>query len=175
MAVMRTSAINTALRRDLGSDVEKAYEDAGIQVSSVLQMDDERLEINSAFDILIALLLIMVLLLSLVGGLGLMGTMSLNVLERSREIGVIRAFGGSNRSVFRVVVLEGIAIGVMSWLFSLLLAIPLTWLFCDVIGRSFLSMALDYRYSAVGAFLWFGLVIVFRLFPACCRRSTPCV
>jgi putative ABC transport system permease protein len=123
-------------------------------------MDDERMEINSAFGIIVALLLIMVLLLALVGGLGLMGTMSLNVIERSREIGVIRAFGGSNRSVFRVVVLEGIVIGAISWVFSLLLALPLTWLFCDLIGHSFLSMALTFRYSAVGALLWLGLVVI---------------
>jgi putative ABC transport system permease protein len=160
MAVVRTSATTPDQRRSLASAVETAYEDAGIQVASVLQIDDERLEINSAFDILIVLLMVMVLLLSLVGGLGLMGTMSLNVLERSREIGVMRAFGGSNRSVFRVVVLEGVAVGVMSWLLSLLLAIPLTRLFCDVIGHSFLDMALGYRYSAGGAFTWLGLVIL---------------
>jgi len=148
MAVVRTSATTPDGRRSMASAVETAYENAGIPVASILQIDDERLEINSAFDILIALLMILVLLLSLVGGLGLMGTMSLNVLERSREIGVMRAFGGSNRSVFRVVVLEGAAVGVMSWLLSLLLAIPLTRLFCDVIGHSFLDMTLTYRYSA---------------------------
>ncbi len=164
MIVVKTSGATPEERLALGSAVEKALKDAGIKVASVLQMDDERLEINAAFDILIVLLLIMVLLLSLVGGLGLMGTMSLNVLERSREIGVIRAFGGSNGSVMKVVVLEGMAIGVMSWLFALLLAIPLTWLFCDLIGYSFLSMALGYQYSAGGAFLWLGLVIVLSAF-----------
>jgi putative ABC transport system permease protein len=160
MAVVRTTAVTPAERKSFGSSVETAYEDAGIRVASVLQIDDERLEINSAFNILIALLLIMVALLILVGGLGLIGTMSLNVLERSREIGVIRAFGGSDESVFRVVVLEGVAIGAMSWVFSLLLAVPLTKLFCDVIGRSFLNMPLDYQYSAGAAFLWLGLVVV---------------
>lgn len=158
--VVQTSALTPGGRQTMGSAVEKAYKDRGIQVASIAQMDDERLEMNSAFGILIALLMIMVLLLSLVGGLGLMGTMSLNVLERSREIGVIRAFGGSNRAVFRVVVLEGIAIGVMSWAFSLLLAVPLTGLFCTVIGHSFLSMALPFRYAAGGAILWLGLVIM---------------
>jgi len=160
MAVVRTSATTPAQRQMLGSAVERAYEDQGLQVRSVFQMDDERMEMNSAFSILIDLLMVMVFLLAFVGGLGLMSTMSLNVLERSREIGVIRAFGGSNRSVFRVVVLEGVTVGVMSWFLSLLLAIPLTWLFCDFIGRSFLSVALAYRYSALGALLWLVLVIL---------------
>jgi putative ABC transport system permease protein len=160
MVVIRTSGQSADQRRALGAAVETAYKDAGIQLTSVLLMDDERMEIDSSFGILVALLLLMVVLLALVGGLGLMGTMSLNVLERSREIGVIRAFGGSNRSVFQIVVLEGMAVGVMSWLFSLLLAVPLTWLFCDLIGHSFLSMALSYRYSLAGAGLWLALVVV---------------
>lgn len=160
MAVIKTTAVNADQRLTLGSAVERAYGDAGIQVTSVFQMDDERLEIDSSFAILIDLLMVMVFLLSFVGGLGLMSTMSLNVLERSREIGVIRALGGSNRSVFQLVVLEGVAIGIMSWLLSLIVAVPLTWLFCDLIGYSFLSMALTYQYSAAGAFLWLGLVIV---------------
>jgi len=160
MIVIRTTGDTVDQRRTLASAVEKSYKDMGIQVTSIFQMDDERMEINSAFDIVLALLFMLVLLLSLVGGLGLMGTMSLNVLERSREIGVIRALGGSNRSVFRLVLMEGITIGVMSWMFSLIIAIPLTWLFCDLIGRSFMSIALAFRYSASGAFLWLGLVIV---------------
>jgi putative ABC transport system permease protein len=160
LAVMTTSAGTVEGRQELGSSVEQAYDDAGIRVVSIFQMDDERLEIDSSFDVLIRLLMVMVLLLAFVGGLGLTSTMSLNVLERSREIGVIRAFGGSNRSVFQLVVLEGIAVGVMSWLFSALLAIPLTWLFCQIIGRSFMSMPLTYQYSASSALLWLALVIV---------------
>lgn len=164
MIVVKTTGATPEERLALGSAVEKALKNAGIEVATVQQMDDERLEIDSAFGILIVLLLIMVMLLSLVGGLGLMGTMSLNVLERSREIGVIRAFGGSNGSVMKMVLLEGVAIGMMSWLFALLLAIPLTWLFCSLIGHSFLSMALWFQYSASGAFLWLGLVIVLSAF-----------
>lgn len=159
LVVVRAAAATAEGRQAVGTQIEKSYEDAGIQVVSVMQMDDEHTEINNSFGIIITLLLIMVMLLALVGGLGLMGTMSLNVIERAREIGVIRAFGGSNRSVFRVVVLEGAAVGVMSWFFSLILAAPLTWLFCDLIGRSFLSVALGYQYSVSAALLWLAIVV----------------
>lgn len=147
-------------KRAIATHLETHFDRAGIDVRSVLQMVDERLEINSAFDIIIALLMIMVTLLAFVGGLGLMGTMSLNVIERAREVGVIRAFGGSNTAVFRIVALEGVAIGALSWIFSLLLALPLTALFCRLIGLSFLDMPLAYRFSPWGALLWLGLVSV---------------
>ena len=60
--------------------------------------------------ILIALLLAMAVLIALVGGLGLTGAMSLNVLERTREIGVLRAVGALSRDVFGIVLAEGMCI-----------------------------------------------------------------
>ena len=48
------------------------------------------------FTIVVAFLILMALLLAAVGGLGLTTTMSINILERVREIGVLRAIGASN-------------------------------------------------------------------------------
>ena len=95
MAIVSMNATTAGEKKQIGTDLENAYEDAGIGVRSVILTEDERMEINSAFGIIIVLLMFMVVLLSFVGGLGLTGTMSLNVIDRSREIGVIRAFGGS--------------------------------------------------------------------------------
>lgn len=163
ISIVTTLASDKATKKAIGSALENAYKDAGINVGSSVFTEDERMEINSAFSILIVLLMVMVVLLSFVGGFGLTGTMSLNVIDRSREIGVIRAFGGSNRTVFRIVVIEGVVIGVISWIFGLLLAVPLTWLFCDLIGRSFLSMTLAYRFSMFGSLLWLVLVIILSI------------
>ena len=49
----------------------------------------------------VAFLILMALLLAAVGGLGLTTTMSINMLERVREVGVLRAIGASNVSVRR--------------------------------------------------------------------------
>ena len=51
------------------------------------------------FNILVVFLLIMATLLAVVGALGLTGTMSINVLERIREIGVMRAIGASTGAI----------------------------------------------------------------------------
>jgi putative ABC transport system permease protein len=67
--------------------LEEHLEGAGLRVKSVFTAAGERAEGEAFFAGIIALLLIMALLLALVGGLGLMGTMSINVLERTREIG----------------------------------------------------------------------------------------
>ena len=68
-------------------------------------------------------MLIMASLIAIVGGLGLMGTMSINVLERTREIGVMRAIGASNRDIQGIVIIEGLVIGLISWTIAILIAI----------------------------------------------------
>ena len=102
----------------------------------------------------------MAALLAVVGGLGLMGTMSINVLERTREIGVLRAIGASSRAVLQIVIVEGVLIGVLSWAFGTLLALPLGKFMSDAIGNAFLRAPLSYVFSWTGALVWLGAVIV---------------
>jgi len=102
----------------------------------------------------------MALLLAVVGGLGLMGTMSINVLERTREIGVLRAIGAPNQGVAQVFMREGIGIGVMSWMFSLLFAFPLSKLLSDAVGIPLMGAPLIYTFSPTGVWLWLILVVL---------------
>ena len=46
-------------------------------------------------------MMIMAVLVALVGCIGLTGTMSLNVMERTAEIDILRAIGASNRNVMK--------------------------------------------------------------------------
>lgn len=111
-------------------------------------------------DILIVLLLAMVVLIALVGGLGLAITMSLNVIERTREIGILRSLGAQNGIVRRVVLVEGLVIGLISWALSIPCSIPLaTWL-GDSLGNSLLARPLDYTFSIPAVLMWLGLMTV---------------
>jgi putative ABC transport system permease protein len=101
----------------------------------------------------------MAILLALVGGLGLMGTMSINVLERTREIGVLRAIGASDRGVAQVFILEGIAVGLLSWLAGSVLAIPMSQGLNQALGGAMMGTSLTYAYSMPGLWLWLVVVI----------------
>jgi len=105
-------------------------------------------------------LAIMAALLAVVGGLGLMGTMSINVLERSREIGVMRAIGASDGAVIQVFLVEGLLIGLLSWAAGTLLSLPISRLLSDVVGNAFMRHPLTYTFSPQGAALWLGVVVV---------------
>ncbi len=142
------------------NELEAHLKSRGLRVSSVYPVATERAEAEAFFAGIIALLLIMALLLALVGGLGLMGTMSINVLERTREIGVLRAIGAPNKGVSQVFIREGVAIGVLSWVLGAALAFPLGKALSDGVGVPILGAPLNYSYSMTGVALWLVLVII---------------
>jgi putative ABC transport system permease protein len=127
------------------------------QVATIAQL---RTTISAVFNVIIAFLLFMALLLGIVGGLGLMGTMSINVLERTREIGVMRAIGASDGAVLRIVLLEGLIIGLISWVIGTLIAIPVSRLLANAVGTTLLQAAPSYIFSTGGAFLWLFTVLI---------------
>ena len=64
-------------------------------------------------------------LLAAIGGLGLASMMTVNVLERTREIGIMKAIGASQAVVLRIVLGEAVTFAVLSWLVAIVVAGPL--------------------------------------------------
>ncbi|MBA3534163.1 MAG: FtsX-like permease family protein [Ardenticatenales bacterium] len=141
--------------------LEEHFTRAGLDVRSTRTTSDIRESILFQFNVLVAFLSTMAVLLAVVGALGLTGTMSINVLERAREIGVMRAIGASDRAVLQIFMTEGMLIGIISWPLGLLLAFPISRLLSDQIGNDFIGSPLTYTFSMQGAFFW--LVVVLSL------------
>ena len=121
---------------------------------------EDRRIFGERFNLLTVILLVMAFLLGTVGGLGLMGTMSINVLERRREIGVMRAIGASNGAVMRLVVVEGVVVGLMSWAGALVLAQPMSRLMSYAVGMAFLKRPLSYGFDWRAPLMWIVIVVV---------------
>jgi putative ABC transport system permease protein len=113
--------------------------------------------------VLVLFLMIMAVLIALVGGLGMASTMSINVFERTREIGVMRAIGASNSDILRLVIFEGMFIGVLSWLLGTLVAIPIAYVLDYAVGISMLQSPLNYVFSLDGFIIWLVLVLVIAI------------
>ncbi len=146
--------------RALAETVKRNFEAMGANVSNTdLTAEDRRVTIGQ-FNILITILSVMAVLLAVVGGLGLMGTMCINVLERRREIGVMRAIGASNGSIMRIVLLEGMVIGILSWVIGALVALPLSQVMSAAVGEGFINSELSYQFSNAGALIWLAVLLI---------------
>ncbi|MEM7132838.1 MAG: FtsX-like permease family protein [Chloroflexota bacterium] len=140
--------------------LQEAYERAGMGVEGTMTVNEIREGPTFFFGVIVTLLLVMTVLIASVGALGLAGTMSVNVLERTREIGVLRAIGASNMAVRKIILIEGILIGFISWVVGALLALPLGRLMSDGIGYAMFEIPLNYAFSPNGIGLWLLIVLV---------------
>src|SRR5215216_86980 len=168
--VIQTTHSDSVLQSAVQSDVLTRLDKSNFDVVSS-QTITQLKETNTAqLDILIVLLLSMVVLIAIVGGLGLAITMSLNVIERTREIGVLRSLGAQNGVVRRVVIVEGLVIGLISWAVSIPCSIPLAIWLGDSLGNSLLARPLDYIFSVPAILMWLGLMtgisIIASILPA---------
>ena len=102
----------------------------------------------------------MALLTAVVGSMGLTGTMSMNVLERTREIGVMRSIGAMDGQIIKTVIIEGLLIGLMSWCLAVVLSLPITYLLSSIIGLAIFSTPLGFSFTWLGLVIWLGLVLV---------------
>jgi putative ABC transport system permease protein len=120
------------------------------------EMRDENWE---QFRIVLYLLLMMAVLAAVVGGIGMMSTMSINVVERRREIGVMRATGAGSVAIVAIFVAEGVFVGLLSWLFAVPISVPSARLFSDVVGETLLYLPFDFTYPVSGVALWLLIVV----------------
>jgi len=140
--------------------VEQAFKQSGIDVSLTETVSEIRARVEEQFNIVIVFLVLMATMMAVVGGCGLAGTMSINVLERTREIGVMRAIGASNRAVGQIILGEGLVIGLLSWGIGALLAWPLSQFLSNAVGIAMAKAALSYTFSPLGLFVWLVAVII---------------
>ncbi|MBG0786369.1 MAG: ABC transporter permease, partial [Anaerolineaceae bacterium] len=112
---------------ELVTQVDTFFREKGFHVTSTSSSTSTVGNATLGLDTLTIFLLIMAGLIAMVGSIGLTGTMSMNVMERTREIGVMRAIGATDAQVMRQVIIEGTLIGLMSWVIAVILAFPLSY------------------------------------------------
>ncbi len=158
--VIQTERHDAAFQSQVRERLEAHLRSVGLSPRAMNTNAELRLGMEGIFIIFVMVTLVMAFLLALVGGLGLMGLMSLNVMERIREIGVLRAVGASNGSVLQIVMSEGILIGLLSWLMGVMLAFPLGKFMGDAVGIGFLSIPLAFTFTPASALIWLVIVCV---------------
>lgn len=140
--------------------VENAASAASIPVAVSLTTSELRDAIDQHVIVLMAVLVMTALLIATVGTLGLATTMSINVLERTREIGIMHALGALPRTVLRMIAVEGLTVGIVSVPLAFVLSLPLTAIVGSIIGAMSLRVPLTFAVSPIGVLAWLLLILL---------------
>jgi putative ABC transport system permease protein len=159
---VRTASRDPEAIEEIFLRLKNMYEDREMEInnfeaSTIVQ---DREEAVSQFSITTTMLMALAVIVALVGGIGLMGSLSIGVVERTREIGVMRAIGARSRTIMGMFVMEGILQGLLSWL----LAVPLSfvvarWL-ANALGQVMFDANLDYHYNFSAVLIWLVIILI---------------
>jgi putative ABC transport system permease protein len=139
--------------------VESSLEEAGMGIDVSIPVTLLRSAVGGHMAVLLGLLSGLSGLMTLVGVLGLAAAMSTGVVERTRELGVMQAVGASPSLVLRVVLAEGIFIGLLSSVLAVALALPLTALVGGILGRLAFRVPLPLVVAPGAVFSWLAIVL----------------
>jgi putative ABC transport system permease protein len=94
-----------------------------------------------------------------VAAVALFNTLTLSVLERRREIGVLRAMGTSRRFTLRMILAEAAAIGIVGGICGLAFGLADQWLYSLVSG-DMMNFTVDFRPSPMALVFTVGALAV---------------
>jgi putative ABC transport system permease protein len=102
------------------------------------------------------------ILIMIPAALGLLNTLTINVLERTREIGIVRAVGGSRTQVRRIVIAEALLLCLFGAAVGVLAGVMLSYGF--TMAFSLIGWELDYVFPVMGVIAAIVIAILLALF-----------
>lgn len=123
--LQKTADVSTTaekIRKELAKyrDVEKGEEDFVVQT-----MDELMDTYSTVFDVVIAVLIGIAAISLVVGGIGIMNTMYTSVLERTKEIGIMKAVGARNSQVMWLFLIEAGMLGLVGGIIGIIFGMSL--------------------------------------------------
>ncbi len=143
----------------IGRAIDEYLSDRDFMVNEVEIGSFTRDQSTKGIDILIIFLLLMALLTAFVGSIGLTGTMGMNVLERTREIGVMRAIGAMDSEIIKSVVIEGSFIGVITWVLAIFLSFPISYVLLKIVSEAMMGSLMQLTITYQGSLIWLAAVL----------------
>lgn len=142
---------------------------AGVSGVSVLSGSDIRNEIRRSVDQFLAIVDALVMVAIVVTGLGIINTLSMSVMERVREIGVLRAVGCSRWQIAKMVVAEATAVGFMGAILGTVVGLVMAWqlvVISHLVGGWEIPFVFPTPYLALAAVMSVIVTTLSSIYPA---------
>jgi putative ABC transport system permease protein len=164
MLYVRTTSHDPGFTSAVTTQLKNTYEDHGLKVIDSQTLADSRATSEWQFSLVIWMMLALSIIVALVGGIALMGALSIGVIERTKEIGVLRAVGARSRTILGIFIMEGTLQGLLSWLVAIPISILVSPLLANELGQAMFGATLDYEYNWPAVGIWLGIVVIISIF-----------
>ena len=139
---------------------EASLSEAGVVVGSADSVSRREAIGAGHMGPIITIVLAIAVAMGVIGGIGLASTMSTNILDRTREFGVMHAIGARPERVRRIVTAEGVFLAIASVVVAVLPTLGLTAVLGAGLGDLFFSAPLPYRISVPAIVIWAVIAIL---------------
>ncbi|MFW6015460.1 MAG: FtsX-like permease family protein [bacterium] len=139
--------------------VEEKLNEQNVYIKEVNLGRDLIANYKTPSGVVVTLILILSIIIFVVGTVGLSGTLSLKILERSREIGILRTIGATNKKIKKMIILEVVLLGGFAWVIGLIMSLPLTCFTGNMLGKAMFLIPLNYELNEKGVIISFILSI----------------
>lgn len=166
MMMLQSSRSGQTQINALATRVDSSLSTEGY-LPSVTTAQQEIQSNENTYQVLYILLDVVTIVVALVGAIGLFNSLAMSVLERRREIGILRSMGATGGKIAQVFWSEGVALGLLSWLLALVLGIPAAYGFVLLLGH--LLIPVPFSFNSV-SLAW---MLVFIVLIATCACVIP--
>lgn len=171
--LVRTYSHDLEAVNAIAAQLEDAFDARNVEIAVSETLAQTRKTADSSFSIVVWMLMVLAVLVAVVGGIGLTGSLWLSVIERTKEIGILRAIGAVSSRIIGMYILEGVIQGLLSWLIAAPLAYLLAPTIANTLGLVMFGSQLNGTFNWTAVLLWLVIVtaisIVASLLPA--RRA----
>lgn len=156
----------------LRTNLEESVKD--FVVVQVMTSDEIAGQFTQAINIMMNILYALLALAVIIAILGIVNTLTLNVIERRQEIGMLRAVGAHRTQVRTMITLEAVQIAVFGAVMGIIIGLSLGWSFVKVLSGDGLE-SISIPWDTLGL-VFFGSIVVgvlAAIWPANRAAKTP--
>ncbi|MBK7894273.1 MAG: FtsX-like permease family protein [Anaerolineaceae bacterium] len=165
---VQTESQDEAVVTAVSTNLQNMFEDRRMDIDLFTSATkaEERLDIENQFFPIVGMFISLASLVATVGGMGLMGSLGISVVERTREIGVMRAIGARSPTIISLFIMEGVLQGVLSWLVAVPLAFFISQPLARLLGQTMLEIDLDFAFNWTAVLIWLISIILISVLAA---------
>jgi putative ABC transport system permease protein len=141
-------------------ELDRRLEAGGIRAVAGASTEDRRYGFDQHMLMIYVFLVVTSAILGAVGVLSLLTTLTLGVLERRRELGVLRALGASPARVALLVAAEGVFLSLISWALAIVLAWPVSEVLGNALVAAMFRTHLTFGFDPRGPLVWLLVSLV---------------